>query len=123
MEVSKIDICAKTDELRELILQRPELPIVVLTDYEVVADDSYTYWYGQDITFSIDRLICIKRRYDDYWTTVNDESDLEDYLANELADMDEYKDLSDSEFDELVKAKVKEYEPLWTECIVIRSSV
>lgn len=123
MEVSKIDICAKTDKLRELILQRPELPIVVLTDYEVVVDDSYSCWYGQDVTFSIEKLIQIQRRYDDYWTTVNDESDLKDYLENELADMDDYKDLSDSEFDELVKAKLKEYEPLWSECIVIRSSI
>ena len=120
MEVLKIDMCAKTNELRELILQHPELPIVVLTDYEVVGD-GYGCWYGCNIYFSIEKLLTIKK-YGDY-TTIDDERDLEEYLENELADMDEYKDLSDSEFNEVVKAKVKEYEPLWTECIVIRSSV
>lgn len=120
MEVSKIDVCTKTDELRELILQRPELPIVVLTDSDVVAD-GYGWWYGCNIYYSVDKLLYINKYGDD--TIIDDESDLKEYLENELADMDEYENLSDSEFDELVKAKLKEYEPLWTECIVIRSSV
>lgn len=120
MEVSKIDLCENTDKLRELILQRPELPIVVLTDSEVIADD-YGWWYGCDISFTIDKLIIINKYGDD--TVIDDKGDLEEYVQNELADMDEYKDLSDDDFYELVKAKVKEYEPLWTECIVIRSSV
>lgn len=120
MEVSKIDICKNTDELRELILQRPELPIVVLTDYEVVAD-GYGWWYGYDISFCIKRLLDINKYGDNI--TIDDPDDLEAYLHDELADMEEYKDLSDDEFDELLKAKLKEYEPLWTECIVIRSSV
>ena len=120
MEVSKIDFCENTDKLRELILQRPELPIVVLTDYEVIGED-YGYWYGQDITFSIEKIIGINKYGQD--TTTDDPIEFYEYIENELADIEEYSNLSDEEFDELVKAKVKEYEALWTECIVIRSSV
>lgn len=120
MEVSKIDFCENSSKLRELILQRPELPIVVLTDYEVVGGD-YGYWYGCDISFYIDKLILVNKYGEN--TTIDDSGDFEEYIQNELADMDEYKDLSDEDFDELVKTKVKEYEALWTECIVIRSSV
>lgn len=40
MKIEKIDISKKTDELRKLILENPDLPIVVLTDAEVVEDDS-----------------------------------------------------------------------------------
>lgn len=120
MEVSKINFCENTNKLRELILQRPELPIVVLTDYEVVGD-GYGWWFGCDISFSIDKLILVNKYGED--TTIDDPIEFEEYIQNELADMDEYKDLSDEDFDELVKTKVKEYEALWTECIVIRSGV
>ena len=120
MEVSKIDFSQDTSKLRELILERPDLPIVVLTDSDVVAD-GYGWWYGCYISFSIERLILVNKYGED--TTLDDIRDFEEYIENELADMDEYNKLSDDEFNELVKTKVKEYETLWTECIVIRSSV
>ena len=46
-----------------------------------------------------------------------DEDDLYDKLNDDLADEEEYKDLSDKEYDKMVKRKVKETE--FVEAIVI----
>ena len=51
----KIDVAKGTDELRKLILENPTLPIVILTDYEVVADEG-GYWYGNNISHMLSKI-------------------------------------------------------------------
>lgn len=50
----------QTDNLKELlglIEKRPDLPVVAMVDYEVVADDGYGYWMGEWGKCEIDKYI------------------------------------------------------------------
>lgn len=44
-------------ELLGLIEKRPDLPVVAMVDYEVVADDGYGYWMGEWGKCEIDKYI------------------------------------------------------------------
>lgn len=121
MRIKKTDLSRQTDELRQLILDNPELPIVVLTESEVVADDGYGYWYGCNIKFNITEIIEYEGLYDDYYRVYEDRDELEEKIANDLADDERYCDLSDEQFEAMLKVKMKEYEPLWTKVIAIYS--
>lgn len=121
MNIKKTDLSKQTDELKQLILDNPDLPIVVLTETEVVADDSYGYWYGSNIKFNITEIIEYQGLYDNYFHVYEDREELEEKIANDLADDERYCDLSDEQFDAMLKIKMKEYEPMWTKVIAIYS--
>ena len=118
--VEKIDIAKGTDELRKLILENPTLPIVVLTDYEVVADEG-GYWYGKSVSYEIKELLGVKSGYD-VGRIIDDRSDLEELLSDRMCEEEWTKDLTNEEYQEAVHRKMKEYEPLWTKCICIYST-
>ena len=90
-------------ELRNLILENSGLPLVVFVSEEAYFDNGYGYSQCNEIRANID---CITL-YGDCWM---DEDDLYDKLNDDLADEEEYKDLSDEEYDEMVKKKVEETE-------------
>lgn len=105
----------KSDELKKLILENPDLPIVVLA-----GEESSTSWHPwtfcSSISFCIDEILdCDYCDYDDCVFT--DRDALEEHVADELAD--EYEDKSQEEFEEAVKRKLEELEPYWTKVIAI----
>ena len=120
--VKKINIATGTDELRERILNNPTLPIVVLTNYEVVADASGD-WYGNSISYAIKDLLEVKSGHYDDGRIIDDRSDLEDLLSNRMCEEEWAKALTDEEYKEVVQKKIQEYEPLWTKCICIYSKI
>ena len=120
--VKKVNIATGTDELRKIILNNPTLPIVVLTDYEVVADEG-GYWYGNSISYAIKDLLEVKSGYYDDDKIIDDKSDLKELLSNRMCEEEWAKDLTDEEYREVVQRKMQEYEPLWTKCICIYSKI
>ena len=64
----------QTDELKKLIAEHPDYPIVVLCGNEVVCDDSWGYWYAPRLSFAlseIDKLVEAEmKKYDPYWRNV-----------------------------------------------------
>lgn len=121
MGAKKIDIAEQSEELRKLILENPDLPIVVVVDSEVVADDNYCWWYANEIRYNIQTLLMYDTYYGDC-RLLDDVGDLEEVIANDLTYDDEYENLPDEEFDAIVQEKVMECEPLWTKCIVISAT-
>ena len=112
----------QTDELKKLIAEHPDYPIVVICDSDVVEDDSYYLWYAPSLTFSIgeildcDQDINDEMIYDDrgeFWNDI-------EYL---LFGQEEYANLSDEEFKEAVQAEYDKYEPYWKNVIVIHADV
>ena len=105
----------ETDELKKLILENPDLPIVVLAGEN--ANDGYYGWmYCSSISFGIDEILdCDFRDYDDVMFTDRDR--LEEYIGDML--YDKYSEKSDEEFDAIVKENLKRYEPYWTKVIAI----
>ena len=105
----------ESDELKKLILENPDLPIVVLAGEEANGGDYYWMFYSS-ISFHIDEILdCDFLDYDD--TVFCDRDRLEEYIEDML--YDEYHDKSDEEYDEAIKSKLAELEPYWTKVIAI----
>lgn len=105
----------KTDELRKLILENPDLPIAVLCGED--ANAGYCgYMFCSKISFSIGEILdCDFYDYDD--AVFTDRDRLKEKITEDLCD--KYPDISDKEFNALVKEKVKKYEPYWQKAIMI----
>ena len=105
----------KSDELKKLILENPDLPIVVLAGEEANGGDWY-WTYCSSISFDIGEILdCDFYDYDD--TVFTDRDRLEEYIGDML--YDEYCNKSDEEYEAAIKQKLAELEPYWTKVIAI----
>lgn len=104
-------------ELKRLIAENPDLPLMFF------AGDT-----GNDGTFdymSCNTIRAHKGRVLDCENEVNDEIvfDDEGYFEEELYEMlcgiDEYRNLSEEEFDEVFKKEKSKYDDKWKDCIVV----
>ena len=114
-KIFPLDLTKSTTELKELIEQYPDYPIVVLAAEDAVSDD-YSYTYCSDITFDIGTIldceaICNKER------VYSDKKDLIEDMRIYLED--EYEDLSEEEFDKTVDNEVAKYDSYWKDVIVV----
>ena len=107
-----------SDELKTLILENPELPIVVLAGEE--ANDGDPYWtFCSHISFRIEEILdCDYLDYND--CIFCDRTHLEEHIEDEL--YDEYCNKSDEEYDEAIKNKLADLEPYWTKVIAISAT-
>lgn len=123
MKFKPLDMFIKqTDELKALIAEHPDYPIVVMCSYEVVADDGFVWWYAPRLSFCIGEILDCEQDINDEVTYV-DRDEFEEDLQNRLADDERYEDLPDKEFDDIVKAELAKYDPYWKKVIVIRADV
>ena len=112
----------QTDELKQLISEYPDYPIVVLCNYEVCNDDSYNWWYAPDLRFSIGEILDCEQDINDE-RVYTDRDEFEEDLADILGDSGDYDETTDEEFDAIVKAELAKYEPYWKKVIQIRADV
>ena len=113
---------AQTGELKKLIAEHPDLPIVVIVSAEVVADDDYNWWYAPDISFSLGELLDCEQDVNDI-KVYTDRDDFEEDLRDILCDLEEFEEATDEEFDQAVKEQLAVYEPYWRQVIQIRADV
>lgn len=108
-------LAKNSDELKKLILENPDLPIVVLAGDD--ASSGYWGWtYCSSISFHIDEILdCDYYDYDDVVFTDRDR--LEEKIADDLCD--EYYGRPDEEFEAAIKNKLEELEPYWKKVIAI----
>lgn len=103
-------------ELRNLILENPDLPIVVLVGDEANHGD-YSWEYCMHVNCKIVFILDVRTPYDrdTIFTDRDDfEEEVSDYLWNK-----ETSQLSESEYDAMVKAEVSKYDPYWKKVIAI----
>lgn len=112
----------QTDELKKLIAEHPDYPIVVMVANEVVADDFYGWWYAPSLSFSIGEILDCEQDVNDEKVYV-DRDDFEEDLADILGDSGDYDETTDKEFDMIVQEELKKYEPYWKKVIQIRADV
>ena len=96
-------ICSLKDctELKQLILENPDLPLIAFAGEEAWQGE---YGYNQaDVRCGLESLTL----YADLWL---DEDEYKEKLNNDLADEEEYKDLSDEDYEKIIDEKVKETE-------------
>lgn len=105
-------------ELKNLILENPDLPLLVFATEEANSGEwstelaSCRCYKGHVLDVKVEDC----PRDDRVYTDEEDlENDIRDYMANE----EEYISLSDEEFDRIVADKMKEFESHWVECIIL----
>ena len=113
---------AQTDELKKLIAEHPDLPIVVLVSSEVAADDDYYWWYAPDIRFTFGEILDCEQDVNDV-KIYTDRDDFEEDLRDLMWDLDEFEGAAEEEFEEAVKERLADYEPYWKKVIQIRADV
>ena len=104
-------------ELRKLIAENPDLPIVILASEEANPGGEYAWMYCSYVHCEIDFILDTHTPYDGE-TVFTDKDEFEEAVSDALYDK-ETSDLSDSEFDAMVKAEVAKYEPYWRKVIAV----
>ena len=123
MKYRPLDMFTKqTDELKKLIAEHPDYPIVVMVANEVVADDFYGWWYAPSLSFSIGEILDCEQEVNDE-KVYTDRDDFEEDLADVLGDSGDYDETTDEEFGKVVQEELKKYEPYWKNVIQIRADV
>lgn len=87
-----------TAELRNLILENPELPVLIYCGEESWSGE-YSYELAEVNGVEIKELTL----YNDYWLERNDYIE---ELSNDLSDEEEYEELSNEEFEQMIQEKV-----------------
>ena len=103
MNNTKLD-CSLNDTtvLRKLILENPELPILMFC-----GEDAWSGEYNYSQAYASKGEIETLTLYKDMWLT---KDDYEDGLANDLSDEEEYIDMTVEEYDKMIDKKVEETE-------------
>ena len=115
MAINRIKLAKSTDELKRLIAEHPDYPIVVLAGEEANNGD-HGYMYCSDVSFGIEELL--DTDFFDYDDTVfTDRDRLEEFIGDML--YDEYGDKPDDFYEKAIKAKLAELEPYWVKVIAI----
>ena len=101
-----------SDELRQLIIDNPGLPLLVFAGEDANCGD-WSY-------MSCSSCSAQKGEFLDCMQEINDErcyadrDDFQEDLEDHYADFDG----SDKEFEEFIENKLVEYEPYWRDCII-----
>lgn len=117
-KLSKYGLTHQSNELRKLIMDNPDLPIVVLASDEANNGD-WCWQYCYSVSCGIDEILDCDF-VDNYDAVFNDRDYLEEYLYDIL--YDEYLNKSATEYNEAVTRKMEELEPYWTKVIAIYAS-
>ena len=105
----------ESDELKKLILENPDLPVVVLAG-EGANDGDHSWMFCSSIFFCVEEILdCDYVDYDD--TVFVDRDRLEEKIGDDLAD--DYSDKSQEEFEAAIKQRLEELEPYWKKVIAI----
>lgn len=91
-----------TTGLRELIIENPDLPLLIFCGPEANSGE-FPYESNKDVACDIQELTL----YKDYWIP-KDEYD--EQLRDDLADEEEYKDMTNEEYDRIIDQKLNETE-------------
>ena len=113
MDIVKINHCADinksfdcslkdTSSLKQLILENPDLPLIIFAGEDA--------WQGDWPYNQVDARNCGVQELTLYNDCQMDIDEYEEELSDDLCDEEEYKDLSDEKWDEMIKQKVEETE-------------
>lgn len=117
--VREYDLVHDASELRELIAKHPDLPIAVIAGEEANCGE-YSGMYCASVKASINEILdCAAPCNEEIVYSDKDqfEEDMTDYLACQVDE-----NMPDAEFNRMVKAELKKYEPFWKKCICIWAS-
>lgn len=113
--IDRLKLDKNTDELKRLIAENPDLPILILANDESALGDG-GWSFCTSIYFDVcEYLDCEFFDYDD--TVIVDRDRLEEVVEDRL--YDDYCDKPEEEYDKAIKDMLAELEPYWKEAIMI----
>lgn len=119
-EAKTTGLLMATDELRKLIVENPNLPLLVFVGEDATSDYYYTAC-GRCTAYIGEFLDCIQEVNNErcYMERDTFEEDLSDFYYNLMYNDSNSKQYSESEFERFIDEKLKEYEPYWKKCIIL----
>lgn len=122
-KITPMNLIHDSTELRKLIAENPDLPIVVISDEESCLEGS-VYTYMGTVNCYVCEILNAEVGSDcrGYYQVFEDRDDFEEEMAIILDDElgDDSLKMSDDEFESLLQERIKEYEPYWIKAIVIK---
>lgn len=106
------------DELKQLIVENPDLPILVFAG-EYANNGDYPYMGCSHVSAKEGEFLDCEQQIDDC-KCYTDRDDFECDVFTVLEGEEQYDNLSDEEFDSVVKRKTAEYDEFWKSCIILR---
>lgn len=103
-----------TEALRRIILENPDLPLVVFAGEEANSGD-YSWICCTDVRVEKGEVLDCAGPKDELIYTDRDE--LEDDVADHL--YSEVGNIPDDEYNRLLKERMSKYEEYWTDCILL----
>ncbi len=114
---SKTGIIHETGELRKLIAENPDLPIVVLAGDDASCD-CWAWTFCASVSCSVDEILDIRTPYDQGGEKVF--TDRDDFLEDiEEVIFDENPDMSPEEIEAAAKREADMYDGCWRKVIAI----
>lgn len=121
-KIFPLELTKPTDELKKMIEQYPDYPIVVLAG-EVANTGDYGWMFCSSISFEVEEILDCETPYnnDDIVCTDRDKfnEELEEWLWDELGGNDNPPKITEDEFQEALKQERARYEPYWKKVIAI----
>lgn len=113
-------IFTDTTKIKWYLQNFPKLPIVMVVDGEVVADDGNSSWFCNQIDIYTANVLDTDEGLDGTRVYM-DESDLREDIFEKIYDRLDDPEYCNGDVDphEMVEKEVEKYRPYWRECIVI----
>ena len=116
----KHNITRSTDDLKRLILEHPDYPIVVLAGEEANGGD-YSWMFCSDISFSVGEVLTVETPYDAEIVCCDRDTFYEE-MQSWLEDRPECAEMTDAEFEERLQREPEKYDDYWEKVIVVWAS-
>lgn len=106
-EMKETGIVIDSKELRKLIAENPDLPIVVLAGEDSWLDEGFCWWFCSDVKAKLSEVLDCQLPFST--TIYTDHEEFADDLADYLNAPDEY----------ILQAELKKYDSYWKKVIAI----
>lgn len=117
---NRLEISKSSNELKQLIAENPDLPIMVLCDNDLYCD-YYNSTIAPSISFYLGEFLdCYQEVNED--RVYFDRDEFLEELSYKLEDLPEFEDLTQEEFDKAVEAEFDKYSSYWQKAIIINAS-
>ena len=117
-EKISIGLLYSTNDLRKLIIDNPDLPLLVFAGEDANHNGDYPYMSCSYINSYIGEFLDCSQIINES-ICYTDRDDFEDDLADYLDNLEDVAAMTDVEFDARLKQELAKYEPYWKKCIIL----
>lgn len=114
--MQRVDLFAN-EKFRKILNEHPDLPIVFLANEDANMGD-YSLMYCESVQVGIGEILNEETPYDRD-TTFTDRVDFFEAIGDAICDQEEYKAMTDKEFDEAIEKIAAQYDQYWVEVIEV----